>query len=192
MKKIEDNEEFNNSNKETRYRYEDVMTFLTKMGFEPTGTVYISEHEIHSSQKNIDKLDLIVSDNSASHQLARINVNEFCYSVKIKDNMETFDDQWQDYLLDAFGNDYALRLYDYLTDKISIDESNVKSLTASYSKQLGEIEKQIESLGQERNKLQLIIESFDNQLSQDQKRLERLKDYMTRAKCNRNNRDIEF
>ena len=111
------------------------------------------------------------------------------------DNSQTaicLDEKWQDYLLEIYGNEYALRLYEHLTEKISMDEQNVKSLKTSWANQISKLEETISSLEREKLSLKHIIEGFEYTCSHDSKRLDMVKEYITNNKSKNKDFGTEF
>lgn len=177
MKKIEDNKDFEKESKEIHYRGEDIIIFLKEAGFEPTEKVYLGEDEKNNPNKNIHKLDVVVVNNASEYQLARINVDEFHYEVKLPSKEPiNFDEKWQNYLLE-YCDGYAPRLRDHLAHKVSIGEKNVNYIKqhstkiAEIDKQIEKLQKQIEGLQKQKLNFELTVESYTHTLNQNQKRL---------------------
>ena len=103
------------------YTTDDVMNYLVKSGYTPTGVVYIGEKKVKTSLPPVvNELGVIVNWSPEECKRVDIEVDEFNYKTSIDtiyDGRQEKDmsSDWQDYLLEKYSEKYGIRLVNYLT-----------------------------------------------------------------------------
>ena len=113
------------------YKVEDVMAFLLKSGYEPTGVVSYKGKRVTSSLPDvINELNVVVNTPSSEYKSMDINVDEFAYQISsqgvYEDNkfQKNLTKDWQDYLLEKYGEKYGIRLVNHLTSELDYTKNN--------------------------------------------------------------------
>ena len=103
------------------YTTDDVVNYLVKSGYTPTGVVYIGEKKVKTSLPPVvNELGVIVNWSPEECKRVDIEVDEFNYKTSIDtiyDGRQEKDmsSDWQDYLLEKYSEKYGIRLVNYLT-----------------------------------------------------------------------------